>query len=148
MNKNPFHLKDARGVVTIEYAMILILGVIPLLYFTVSAFMIFYAKQSLTLAAAEGARSALRYQNSGQQTTKVEEEARQRMQWLTRLGATATAASTGDACPGCLTVTTRFDQTNKFLLPGTQWMGADGLSSSATILLAGPAEDQEGSDND
>lgn len=127
-----------HGVVTIEYAIILMLGVIPLLYFTISAFMIFFAKQTLTLAAADGARAALHYQATlDDRKNEAKSVAEHRMQWLTDLGGSASVDNTSDACTHCITVVTHFENTNKFLLPGTQWMGKDGLKSAATIQLAG-----------
>ena len=69
----------------VEFALIFLLGVLPLLLLTVSGVLIFAAKQSLTLAASEGARAALRF---GVHGSIAEREvsaclaAKESMQWL------------------------------------------------------------------
>jgi Flp pilus assembly protein TadG len=52
-------LRGQQGVVAIEFALVFLFGVLPLLLLTFSGVMIFAAQQTLTLAAAEGARAAL-----------------------------------------------------------------------------------------
>lgn len=142
-----------RGVVTIEYALLLWLGVLPLLWLVTSGVMIFAAKQSLTLAAADGARAALRFQPSYAERGNVAKSvAEERMQWLIHFGVlpgTGNAASvavsdTPVPCPSdadvdCFTVTATYAYNSKPFLPWTAWMTGSALSSSATIQL--PLED-------
>jgi Flp pilus assembly protein TadG len=53
-----------RGVASIEFALMLMLGLLPLLLFTFSGVMIMAAQQTLATASAEGARiAALRHAN-------------------------------------------------------------------------------------
>ena len=55
-----------EGAITIEYAFMLMLGIIPLLFLTINGTLVFTAKQSLSIAAADGARAALRHGNTQQ----------------------------------------------------------------------------------
>ena len=60
-----------RGVVAIEFALVFLFGVLPLLLITVSGVMIFAAQETLSLAAAEGARAALHYGTTAQRSESV-----------------------------------------------------------------------------
>ncbi|TAM20512.1 MAG: hypothetical protein EPN68_13275, partial [Rhodanobacter sp.] len=75
--------RGQRGVVALEFAMIFLLGFLPLLLLTFSGAMVFAAKQSLTLAAANGARAALHYNttNDGNLTSACSTALRS-MNWL------------------------------------------------------------------
>lgn len=140
-----------RGVVSIEYALLLWLGVLPLLWLTVSGVMVMAARQSLTLAASEGARAALRYQpNYAARRDGAEAVARERMQWLFHFGAVSGAGDGNAAhvdaseapipCPSdtairCITVATSYDYNKKPFLPWTPWTSSDLLTATATIQL-------------
>ncbi|WP_430391634.1 TadE/TadG family type IV pilus assembly protein [Dyella sp. 20L07] len=150
-----------RGVAAIEFALVFLLGVLPLLLLTFSGFLIFAAKQSLTLAASEGARAALHYGTIAQRQTFACQAAQQSMQWLLTfsnesskvncavpqppgtayipiaVSAAAPCASTPSV--QCITVVTSFDYNNHPFLPGTTtvygWLVKQALSSSATVQL-------------
>lgn len=138
-----------RGVVSIEYALLLWLGVLPLLWLAVSGVMVMAARQSLTLAASEGARAALRYQpNYAARRDGAEAVARERMQWLFHFGAGAgggnaahvDASAAPIPCPSdaairCITVDTAYDYNQKPFLPWTPWVSSGLLTATATIQL-------------
>lgn len=137
-----------RGVAAIEFALLFLFGVLPLLLLTFSGVMIFAAKQSLELAAADGARAALQYQaTDAARLARATSVAGNRMQWLLNFsGATpaqATSVSEATCYTGitCLTVKTFYDYDAHPFLPGTEalygWAlgGSKRLESSATIQL-------------
>lgn len=140
-----------RGVVAVEFALVFLLGVLPLLLLTLSGVMIFAAKQTLTLAAADGARAALRYGSDGSlpgRETAACAVAAQSMQWLlnvsnasqacpTSLIAVDSSSCSSDSSVQCVKVTTTFDYKANPLIPGTGWMlgGISNLSSTATVQL-------------
>lgn len=145
-----------RGVVAIEFALVFLLGVLPLLMLTFSGVLIFAAKQSLTLAAANGARAALRYGTTGgiaERQTAACVAAEQSMQWLLNFsGATPDCAGapgnepidvSAMPCPAaagvqCIQVITTYDYESHPFIPGTTilygWLLGK-LSSSATVQL-------------
>ena len=133
--------------VAIEYALIFIFGVLPLLLLTLSGVLIFAAKQSLTLAADNGARAALQYSANRQATACAVAE--QSMQWLlTFAGVTPDCADgpivvSTTACPSntslsCVQVVTSFDYAAHPFIPGTQvvygWL-LDSITSTAVVQL-------------
>lgn len=146
-----------RGVVAIEFALVFLLGVLPLLMLTFSGVLIFAAKQSLTLAAANGARAALRYGTTGgiaERQTAACQAAEQSMQWLLNFsGVTPNCAGASGSppiavsalpCPAaagmqCIQVVTSFDYDAHPFIPGTTtlygWLLGNDLSSSATVQL-------------
>jgi len=145
--------RKQRGVVAIEFALVFLFGLLPLLLLTFSGVLIFAAKQSLTLAAANGARAALHYGTDTQRQAYACQAAQNSMQWLvTFSGQTPSCTSapitvTGPAtCPSavptgvqCITVTTTFDYDEHPFLPGTasvyKWTIGSALSSTATIQI-------------
>lgn len=155
------HRRGQRGVVAIEFALVFLLGVLPLLMLTFSGILIFAAKQSLTLAASEGARAALHYGTTAQRQTFACQAAQQSMQWLLtfsnegqNVNCAAPAPPSGTYAPiavstavpcattpavQCITVVTSFDYNNHPFLPGTTavygWFMKQALSSSATVQL-------------
>lgn len=138
-----------RGVVAIEFALILLLGVLPLLFLTFTGVMVFAAKQALTLAAADGARAALRYGDSNQRRLSACQSAQLSMSWLLKFsgqtpdctnpdGSAGISVSTPQSCFGgvqCITVITSYDYDRHPFLPGTDWLMQSSLQSSATIQL-------------
>lgn len=150
-----------RGVAAIEFALVFLLGVLPLLILTLSGVMIFAAQQSLTLAAAEGARAALHYGTTAQRQTYACQAAQTSMQWLLTFSGEATkincatppapgatyapiAVSPASTCPSnaamqCITVVASYDYNNHPFLPLASslygWLMKSSLSSSATVQL-------------
>lgn len=141
-----------RGVLAIEFALVFLFGLLPLLLLTLSGVMIFAAKQSLTLAAAEGARAALRYGDRGMYACQA---AQRSMKWLltfsgesptcTAIGiGTSISVSALEPCPSaptvqCMTVQTSFDYKAHPFIPGTatiyRWVLNGAITSSATVQL-------------
>ncbi|MBE1160815.1 TadE/TadG family type IV pilus assembly protein [Dyella acidiphila] len=156
------HYRSRRrqhGVVAIEFALVFLLGVLPLLLITLSGVMIFAAQETLTLAAAEGARAALHYGSTAQRESNACNAAQESMGWLLNFsgqqpncaappapgGAFASiAVSAPTACPStpamqCITVVTSYNYNAKPFLPGTKtlygWVLGAVMSSSATVQL-------------
>ncbi|MGC1547202.1 MAG: TadE/TadG family type IV pilus assembly protein [Rhodanobacter sp.] len=154
------YISRQRGVVAIEFALVFLFGMLPLLLLTLSGVLIFAAQQSLTLAAAEGARAALHYGTTAQRETNACEAAVESMAWLLSFsGETANCAapsapgggtyypvtvSAAATCPDastvqCMTVQTSFDYNNHPFIPGTttvySWLMSGNMTSSATVQL-------------
>ncbi|WP_426703275.1 pilus assembly protein [Rhodanobacter sp. Col0626] len=142
--------RSQRGVVALEFALVFLFGMLPLLLLTVSGVLIFAAQQSLTLAAANGARAALRHGTTGSIAERRQsacQVAAQSMAWLlTFSGSTpdctnAPIVVTSATCDGvtCVTVATSFDYDKHPFLPGTAivygWVLGRSLTSSATVQL-------------
>jgi Flp pilus assembly protein TadG len=141
-----------RGVVAIEFALMFLFGLLPLLLLTFTGVLIFAAKQSLTLAAADGARAALRFQPTvAERHETAIAVAAERMQWLLDF-ADATPesaivvsdedcadASAGAANVTCIKVTTSYDYDNHPFLPGTVtaygWVLGGPLQGTATVQI-------------
>lgn len=143
----------------IEFALVFLFGVLPLLLLTISGVMIFAAQETLTLAAAEGARAALHYGTDAQRATNACEAAQESMQWLLAFSGdptdcaapaapggnyTAIAVSTPTPCPStpameCMTVVASYDYNAHPFIPGTAiaygWLLSQNMSSSATVQL-------------
>jgi len=114
-------IRSQRGVITIEYALMMMLGFLPLLMLTFSGVMIMAAQQTLATASAEGARASLRFGSTAERRVAACSAARRSMQWLLRFSGQepdcSAASSTGAivvsppaACSGlasaqCVTVT-------------------------------------------
>lgn len=142
-----------RGVVAIEFALVFLFGVLPLLLLTLSGVLIFAAKQSLTLAAADGARAALRYGTDGSiagREAAACTAAAQSMGWLLTFSGASGDCPTSMievaalACPSagavqCVQVTTTFDYDAHPFIPGATavygWALGGDLSSTATVQL-------------
>lgn len=142
-----------RGVVAIEFALVFLFGLLPLLLLTFSGVLIFAAQQSLTLAAAEGARAALHYGTPAQRNSNACAAAQLSMQWLLKFsndlspctsGSTAINVSALAPCPStpameCMTVVTSYDYNSHPFIPGTitiyHWLLQGAISSSATVQI-------------
>jgi Flp pilus assembly protein TadG len=136
-----------RGVVAIEFALVFLFGLLPLLLLTFSGVLIFAAKQSLTLAAANGARASLHYSaNIEGRRTYACTAASASMKWLLTFSNEAVDCSNpptpssessnmyvpiavsnlGTCTPPapagvqCITVKTSFDYDAHPFLPGTK----------------------------
>ncbi|MEX0178605.1 MULTISPECIES: TadE/TadG family type IV pilus assembly protein [unclassified Stenotrophomonas] len=129
-----FARRRQRGVASIEFALMLLLGLVPLLLFTFSGVLIMAAQQTLATASAEGARASLRYGSAGERRTAACLAARRSMQWLLQFSRQNPDCSTGGAgaivvspqtpCAGlatvqCMTVTVSYDYNAHPFLPGT-----------------------------
>ncbi len=144
--------RNARGIVTVEYALMMIFGIFPLIMLTFTGVMIFAAKQTLSLAAAEGARASLRYGTLPERRQAACTAASRSMQWLLDFSrqtpncssasaapiAVESVACTGTAGLQCMRVTVSYDYENHPFLPGTValygWTMGD-LTSSAVAQL-------------
>lgn len=156
------HRHRQRGVVAIEFALMFLLGMLPLLLVTFAGVLVFAAKQSLTLAADNGARAALHYNTTaGGNLNDACNTALQSMSWLFALSATSsspaptacTSASitnniasiavtsncTADTNATCVLVTTTYDYNNSPLILGTGtlygWLMSAPLQSTAVIQI-------------
>ncbi|HYQ21846.1 pilus assembly protein [Stenotrophomonas sp.] len=146
--------RDQRGVVTLEYALMLMLGLLPLLLFTFSGVMIMAAQQTLATASAEGARASLRYATPEQRRTAACLAARRSMQWLLQFSrqnpdcsaggsgpivVAPAAPCTGLATAQCITVTVSYDYAASPFLPGTAtlygWVMRAPIRSTAVAQL-------------
>ena len=146
--------RRARGVVTIEFAMMMMFGVLPLLFITFTGVMIFAAQQSLALAAGEGARASLRYGSTAERRSNACQAAARSMQWLLNYSKTSAACSSASAAPiavsqpyacaadstvKCIKVTTSYNHDAHPFMPGTGtlmgWTMGKSLSSTAVVQL-------------
>lgn len=153
------------GLVAVEFALLWIGGVLPLLLLATVAVSLFSIKQTLTLAAENGARSMLSYQPSmdarRQYACEVAQQATQWLQNYAGIGdvcqSTASTAGTTTgiavsqpfACPYqtsssdtslyCVTVTASYNYAKNPFFPGTAslygWIVSDSISSTATVQL-------------
>ena len=142
------------GVVTLEYAFLLMIAILPLLIITFSGTLIFAAKQSLTLAAAEGSRAALRYGSVSERQQQACQAATRSMQWLLNFSGQGASCSNGSnglvqvsavypcesgAAVSCMRVTTRYPYDNHPFIPGTGslygWTIGEPLQSQAVVQL-------------
>jgi Flp pilus assembly protein TadG len=143
-----------RGVVTIEYAFMLMFGLIPLLLLTYTGVMLMAVQQTLATASSEGARASLRYAPPDQRRVAACEAARRSMQWLLTYAAqtpdcssassgpivvSAAAPCSGLADAQCMQVSVSFDYRAKPFLPGTGrlygWVLDRPISSTAVAQL-------------
>lgn len=146
--------RRARGAATIEFAFMLIFGLLPLLMLTYTGVMIMAVQQTLSLAAAEGARASLRHATPQQRRAAACEASRRSMQWLLSYAgqspncATASAApivvSAPAPCSGlpgaqCMQISVSYDYQAKPFLPGTGrvygWVITQPLRSTAVAQL-------------
>ncbi|HFF5943406.1 MULTISPECIES: TadE/TadG family type IV pilus assembly protein [Stenotrophomonas] len=131
---NIHNRRRQRGAASIEFALMLMLGLLPLLLFTFSGVMIMAAQQTLATASAEGARASLRYGSANERRTAACVAARSSMQWLLNFsgqpvdcsngGNNAILVSAQAPCAGlasaqCMTVTVSYDYASHPFLPGT-----------------------------
>jgi len=146
--------RSARGVVTIEFALLLMFGVLPLLMLTFTGVMVFAAQQSLALAAGEGGRAALRYGTPAERRSNACTAAARSMQWLLNYSRTTPACSSANTAPiivsqpyacssdgsaQCIKVVASYDYDAHPFLPGTgallSWSMGQSLSSTAVVQL-------------
>lgn len=155
MSRQGFHpRRHHRGVVTLEFAFLMMFGVLPLLLVTFTGVMIFAAQQSLALAAGEGARAALRYGDINERRSNACQAAARSMQWLLNFSRTTPACTTANAPPvvvspsyactsdasvQCIKVTASYNYDAHPFLPGTGsllgWSMGSSLSSTAVVQL-------------
>ncbi len=143
-----------RGVVTLEFALMLILGLVPLLMLTYTGVMIMAVQQTLSMASAEGARASLRYASNSDRRAAACLAARRSMQWLlnyagqtpdcSNAGAPPIVVSAPAPCAGlasvqCMQVSVSYDYGSKPFLPGTGrlygWVVSEPIRSTAVAQL-------------
>ncbi|MCF7751377.1 hypothetical protein KQ945_11500 [Bacillus subtilis subsp. subtilis] len=143
-----------RGVVTLEFAFMLILGLVPLLLLTYTGVMIMAAQQTLSLASAEGARASLRYASPNDRRIAACQAAQRSMQWLLNFSGqqvncsnagtppivvSAPAPCAGLASAQCMQVSVSYDYRSKPFLPGTGsvygWLLTQPIRSTAVAQL-------------
>ncbi|WP_118179077.1 TadE/TadG family type IV pilus assembly protein [Paraburkholderia phosphatilytica] len=136
----------ARGATAVEFALLFPLFFL-VLYAIVTYSLIFVAEQSLTLAAEEGARAALAYQDATTLNAALDARASAACtaaanvsSWLAnRANCTATpAACSYDASLDCIEVTMNYDYAASPLVPTLPLLGIalpSTLSSSSTVQL-------------
>ncbi len=155
MSKSPqLQRRKNRGVITLEFAFLMMFGVLPLLMVTFTGVMVFAAQQSLVLAAGEGARAALRYGDIPERRSNACMAAARSMQWLLNFSKSTPSCSAANAAPisvsqpfacssdgsvQCIRVTTSYDHDAHPFLPGTGrllgWTMGKSLSSTAVVQL-------------
>jgi len=143
-----------RGIATLEFALMLMFGLLPLLLVTYSGVMIMAVQQTLSAASAEGARAAFRHATPSERRTAACLAARRSMQWLltyakqtpdcTVAGAPPITVSTPAPCADlpavqCIRVEVSYDYRAHPFLPGTGrvygWVMPTPLRSSAVSQL-------------
>lgn len=143
-----------RGVVTIEYAFMLMLGVLPLLLLTYTGVMIMAVQQTLATASSEGARASLRFGTTEQRRVAACEAAQRSMQWLLAYSGDSVSCSSATAAPiivsmpapckdmadtQCIRVSVSYDYGSHPFLPGTGqlygWVLDKPISSIAVAQL-------------
>lgn len=146
--------RHQAGVVTLEYAFLLMIAVLPLLVLTFTGTLIFAAKQSLTLAAAEGSRAALRYGQIVERQQQACVAASRSMQWLHNFSGRPSSCSNGSnalvqvspafpcepgASVNCIRVTASYPYDSHPFIPGTGalygWTVGRPLQSQAVVQL-------------
>lgn len=144
----------ARGAATIEFAFMLIFGLVPLLMLTYTGVMIMAVQQTLSLASAEGARASLRYATPPERRAAACHAARRSMQWLlnyagqnpdcSAAGAPPIVVSAPAPCSGlasaqCMQISVSYDYGAKPFLPGTGrvygWVITEPIRSTAVAQL-------------
>lgn len=143
-----------RGVATLEYAFMLLLGILPLVLFVANGTLVFAAKQSLSLAAQEGARAALRHGDAAQKKTQACAAARNAMAWLVNFSGVDADCGAPNAAPVqvsgplpctgglagyCMKVTVSYDAVTHPFMPGLGplygWVLDGPLHSEAVVHL-------------
>ncbi|MGH8039040.1 MAG: TadE/TadG family type IV pilus assembly protein [Stenotrophomonas sp.] len=144
----------ARGAATIEFALMLIFGLLPLLMLTYTGVMIMAVQQTLSLASAEGARASLRYATPPERRMAACQAARRSMQWLLTYAGqqpdcsaaaappivvSAPAPCSGMASAQCMQISVSYDYGAKPFLPGTGrvygWVITEPIRSTAVAQL-------------
>ena len=142
------------GAITIEYAFMLMLGILPLLLLTINGTLVFSAKQSLSIAAADGARAALRHGTTAQKKNYACGAAREAMTWLMTFSKQSVncsnpasppiVVSNPTPCAGgvpghCMKVEVMYDIASHPFMPGLGpvygWFFQKPLRSEATVHL-------------
>jgi hypothetical protein len=146
--------RRTRGAATLEFAFMLIFGLVPLLMLTYTGVMIMAVQQTLSLAAAEGARASLRHAPTAERRAAACEAARRSMQWLLSYAGQSPDCSLASAAPimvsppapcsgmasaQCMRISVSYDYQAKPFLPGTGrmygWVITRPIQSSAVAQL-------------
>lgn len=135
-----------RGVIAVEFALVFTIF-FTLLYAIVGFGIILVSKQTLTLAAEEGARAALRYPGIGNSTAVRLANARAAAEaasaWLPAAGrvpATALAESCSYGALVCVRVNVRYNYAARPLLPNLPLFGMifPSMLDSTAVMQLGP----------
>lgn len=148
------HSRPQRGIATLEFALMLLFGLLPLLLVTYSGVMIMAAQQTLSAASAEGARAAFRHATPTERRTAACLAARRSMQWLLTYAKQSPDCAAGGAPPitvstpapcadlpaaQCIRVEVSYDYSTYPFLPGTGrvygWVMTRPLRSTAVAQL-------------
>ncbi|WP_353085747.1 pilus assembly protein [Stenotrophomonas sp.] len=143
-----------RGIATLEFALILLFGLLPLLLVMYSGVMIMAVQQTLSAASAEGARAAFRHATPTERRTAACLAARRSMQWLLTYAKQTPSCTTPGAAPinvsapapcadlpsaQCISVQVSYDYRTHPFLPGTGrvygWVMRTPLRSTAVSQL-------------
>lgn len=135
-----------RGTAAVEFALVFPLFFV-VLYGIVTFSLIFVAQQNLTLAAEEGARAALNYQQASSVGAALTARAKAACSAATNMIATMVSSATCVATPAtcnynaamdCMNVTLTYDYASNPLIPGLPLMNVvmpASLVSSAMVQL-------------
>ncbi|MET0890607.1 pilus assembly protein [Stenotrophomonas sp. SAM-B] len=146
--------RPQRGIATLEFALMLLFGLLPLLLVTYSGVMIMAVQQTLSAASAEGARAAFRHATPTERRTAACLAARRSMQWLLTYAKQAPDCAAAAAPPitvstpapcadlpaaQCIRVEVSYDYSAYPFLPGTGrvygWVMPKPLRSTAVAQL-------------
>jgi Flp pilus assembly protein TadG len=149
-----------RGAVSIEFSLMVLFGLVPLLILTFTSTLIFAARQSMTQATLEGARASLQYGTNGSMEQRLQnacQAAQHSMPWLFNFakqplsnGCTSSEAtvaviarqvpcsSADDTQVSCVQVMATYHYSDAPFFPGTKsiygWVMGP-LSTSATVQI-------------
>lgn len=111
------------GATAVEFALVFPVFFL-ILYAVITYALILVTQQALTMAAAEGARAAVRFQGGSDteavRATAARAMAQQSLSWLAASGGLATPQAQAQDCPGgvrCMSVVVRYDYANHPLVP-------------------------------
>jgi len=142
------------GIATLEFALMLMFGLLPLLLITYSGVMLMAVQQTLSMASAEGARASLRYAAPDQRRLAACVAARRSMQWLLAYAGQNPDCATSAAPPiivsapapcadlpsaQCIQVRVSYDYRANPFLPGTGtvygWVVSRPITSTAVAQM-------------
>lgn len=135
--------RDESGAAVLEFSIVIVLLAF-FLYALIAFGMMLALKQSLTSAAAEGARSVVGYTDIPTAETTAEDVALDRLDWLkasqqAALTRDATVAACANGSGQCITVTVTYPYTGNELvppLPGLGLVTPSSLSSTAVVKIS------------
>ncbi len=130
---------NCYGAVAVEFALVFLLF-FSLFYAIVAYGLVFTIKQSLTMAAEEGARAAVQdAPNVATRLTRADTTAKGILSWLPAAGVTvntAAAACVANPASQCVTVTVNYDYAGHPIVPALPLLGVAipaTLGATATV---------------